>query len=60
VAWLYLLLRTHAAAAASLFILCCSDFYRAWLPWVCLGLWHGFAGFYVPTLTLLLLLLHPC
>jgi hypothetical protein len=29
-----------------------SDFYRAWLLWVCLGLWHGFACFYVPTLTL--------
>jgi hypothetical protein len=33
-------------------LLCCSDFYRAWLLWVCLGLWHGFACFYVPTLTL--------
>lgn len=30
----------------------CSDFYRAWLLWVCLGLWHGFACFYVPTLAL--------
>ncbi|WIA18543.1 hypothetical protein OEZ85_009989 [Tetradesmus obliquus] len=29
-----------------------SDFYRAWLLWVCLGLWHGFACFYVPTLAL--------
>ncbi|KAF6252040.1 hypothetical protein COO60DRAFT_1463913 [Scenedesmus sp. NREL 46B-D3] len=28
------------------------DFYRAWLLWVCLGLWHGAACFYVPTLTL--------
>jgi hypothetical protein len=33
-------------------LLCRSDFYRAWLLWVCLGLWHGFACFYVPTLTL--------
>lgn len=38
----------HLISQIALLHVICRDFYRAWILWCFIGLWHGFACFFVP------------